>query len=79
MTLQIHDLTKEQAEMLTKIWSIDSREDVNKFRDSLPLFRRQQVDTLVELVRLQIHDDAVTENDQTNTAQKMLQDIKISC
>jgi len=79
VTLQIHDLTKEQAEMLTKLWSIDSREDVNKFRDSLPLFRRQQVDTLVELVRLQIHDDEVSESGKTTIAQKMLQDIKINC
>jgi hypothetical protein len=33
--------------------------DVENFKSDLPLFRRQQVDTLIELIRLQVIDDSI--------------------
>lgn len=48
--MRIDGLTAEQVEMLDKLWTFDTVEEINEFKKSLPLFRRQQIDTLVELV-----------------------------
>jgi len=60
--LKIHNLTREQVQMLNKLWTMNTLEEVLEFRDTLPLFRRQQIDTLLEMVRLQIIDDDVDAN-----------------
>lgn len=61
--MQIHNLTEEQVEMLEHLWSLETIEDIEHFKTELPRFRRQQVDTLMELVRLQILDDMIDEDD----------------
>jgi len=70
--IQIHNLTSEQVQMLNKLWSMDSFDEVERFRSSLPLFRRQQIDTLLEMVRLQIIDDDIDDTGDLNLAQEML-------
>lgn len=45
--------------MLDHLWSLETIEDIEYFKASLPRFRRQQVDTLIELIRLQIIDDQI--------------------
>lgn len=61
--MEIRNLTLEQVKMLDKLWSMDSLEEVESFKKELPLFRRQQVDTLMELVRLQSLDDMIDDYD----------------
>jgi hypothetical protein len=55
--MQLHNLTEEQRLMMDKLWQIDSLEELAQFRASLPKFRQQQVDTLLEMIRLQLLDD----------------------
>jgi len=43
--MYIEGLTEEQCEMLDKLWSMDTVEEVNEFRNTLPRFRQQQIDT----------------------------------
>lgn len=62
--MEIHNLTNEQVKMLDKLWSLETIEEVEYFKRQLPLFRRQQVDTLMELVRLQALDDMIDEHDE---------------
>ncbi len=78
--MQIHNLTHEQVEMLDKIWEFDTLEQIEEFKRSLPLKRyRQQVDNLMELIRLQMIDDDLEENSDLTIAQKMLDKfVKIS-
>lgn len=75
--MEIHNLTLEQVEMLDKIWSFESREELDRFRDQLPLFRRQQIDTLIELMHLQDIDDRVEElgDDELIVARLMLSQV----
>jgi hypothetical protein len=61
--MQIHNLTSEQVEMLDQLWAFDTLEEIEDFKSQLPLFRRQQIDTLLEMVRLQGDDDWIDEND----------------
>ena len=58
--MKIDGLTQEQVEMLDKLWSIDTVEELQEFRSSLPTFRRQQVDTLTEmLIQESLEEDIV--------------------
>jgi len=61
--MEISNLTLEQVEMLDMIWSFDTRTELEEFRSQLPLFRRQQIDTLIELMHLQHIDDQVADLD----------------
>ncbi len=46
----LEDLTAQQVEMLNKIWSFENAEQLQRFRDTLPIFRKQELDTLVQLI-----------------------------
>ena len=48
--IEIHNLTKEQIEMLKTIWTIDKLEDFEHFCRSLPEDKRSMVATLTRLV-----------------------------
>ena len=61
--MQIHNLTSEQRQMLDQLWSFETLEEIEQFKRELPLFRRQQIETLLEMVRLQVADDLVDEYD----------------
>jgi hypothetical protein len=62
--MEIHNLTLEQVQMLDKLWTMETLEEIESFKRELPLFRRQQVDTLMELVRLQSLDDMIDAHDE---------------
>jgi hypothetical protein len=61
--MQIHNLTSEQRHMLDQLWSFETLEQIEQFKKELPLFRRQQIETLLEMVRLQVADDILDEYD----------------
>jgi hypothetical protein len=69
----LHDLTPQQVQMLNKIWSFESGDELQKFRDSLPRFRQQELDTLVILILMEI-EGARAEED-VSQAQQMLRNI----
>ena len=54
--MRIDGLNQEQVEMLDKLWSMDTIEEVEQFRSTLPKFRQQQVDTLMEMVIMEIKE-----------------------
>lgn len=49
--------------MLDKLWSFETMEQIEQFKQELPLFRRQQIDTLLEMVKLQVTDDMIDSYD----------------
>ena len=57
--MKIDGLTQEQVEMLDKLWSLNTLEEVNEFKQGLPLFRRQQVDTLMEMLYQEACEEAL--------------------
>lgn len=70
--MKIHNLTKEQVEMLDYLWSLDTIEAIEDFKQELPRFRRQQVDTLLQLIHLQMIDDELAQTEDLQLAQDML-------
>lgn len=61
--MEIHNLTSEQVQMLDTIWAFETLEQIDSFKKGLPRYIRQQVDTLMEMIRLQTLDDMVDEYD----------------
>lgn len=74
--ITLHDLTPQQVQMLNKIWSFESGDELQKFRDSLPRFRQQELDTLVMLILMEI-EGARAEED-VSRAQQMLRNIGVN-
>ena len=72
----LDDLTPQQVQMLDKIWSYDRAEDLQAFRDSLPRFRQQELDTLVIMIIMEM-EGARAEED-VSMAQEMLRDLGYS-
>jgi len=70
--MRIDGLTTEQVEMLDKLWSMDTSEEVKAFRDTLPLFRRQQIDVLMEMVMQEIREEELKLMDQYPDAEKLI-------
>ena len=73
----LHDLTPQQVQMLNKIWSFESGDELQKFRDSLPRFRQQELDTLVIMIIMEIEGKRAEED--VSQAQEMLRDLGYSC
>jgi len=71
--LQLYNLTLEQVATLNVLWQLDSVEDVLRYRSSQPRKIQQQIDTLLEMVRLQTIDDVIDDQPLVlDTAQEML-------
>lgn len=71
--ITLTDLTLDQKQMLEKIWSFDRAEDLQAFRDSLPRFRQQELDTLVQMLIMEFEDQRATED--LSMAQDMLREL----
>lgn len=74
--ITLHDLTPQQVQMLNKIWSFESGDELQKFRDSLPRFRQQELDTLVIMIIMEIEGKRAEED--VSQAQEMLRDLGYS-
>ena len=70
--MQIHDLNKSQHDMLTTMWTLDSSEELQAFRSKHPIESQQQIDTLIELVRLQSVDDHINSTNDFAIADELL-------
>lgn len=72
-TIRLTDLTLEQKEMLDKIWQLGTSEEMTKFRSTLPVFRQQQMDNLIQLILMEFEDQRATED--LSLAQNMLREL----
>ena len=74
--ISIDGLNQEQIEMLDKLWSMDTVEEVNEFRNTLPRFRQQQIDTLMELVIHEMKEEELSLMERYPDAEEMLERLK---
>jgi len=72
----LEDLTAQQVEMLNKIWSFENAEQLQRFRDTLPIFRKQELDTLVQLIIMEI--EGIRAEEDLSMAQEMLKNIGLN-
>ena len=71
--ITLTDLTLDQKQMLEKIWSLQSAEDMKEFRESLPIFRKQEFDTLVQMIIIEFENQRAVED--LSLAQNMLREL----
>lgn len=69
---RLTNLNKQQIKMLDIIWAMDSMDEVSKYFDTLPVPHRQELFTLVELLRLQDIDYHVDKCKDLSMAQNLL-------
>ena len=74
--MRLEGLTAEQVEMMDKLWSLDTMEEVQEFRSSLPRFRQQQIDTLMEMVMQEVKEEELSLLDRYPDAEAMLERLK---
>ena len=74
--MRIDGLNQEQVEMLDKLWSMDTIEEVEQFRSTLPKFRQQQVDTLMEMVIMEIKEKELDLMERYPDAEEMIERLK---
>lgn len=74
--MTIDGLTHEQVEMLDKLWSLDTIEEVLQFRSTLPLFRRQQVDTLMEMLQHEACEEVLQSMEHYPMVENLLARLK---
>lgn len=73
--IRLEGLNKEQVEMLDKIWSIDTFEELEEFRAGLPKFRRQQIDTLMQLIMMEYQEEDLQQMQRFPEAEKIFKKI----
>ena len=77
INVTLDDLTTQQVAMLNKIWSLDTSEQLNEFRATLPIFRRQEMDTLINMIIMEIEGQRAEQD--VSLAQRMLRELGYSC
>lgn len=77
MKMTIDGLTKEQVDLLDKMWSIESLDDFEVWLRSLPQSKVLQVMTLRELMILADIDEDVSNMNSYSEAEQMLKKIGI--
>ena len=71
--ITLTDLTLDQKQMLEKIWSFETAEQLQMFRDTLPIFRKQELDTLVQMIIMEFENQRAVED--LSLAQNMLREL----
>ena len=73
--MTIDGLNNEQIEMLNKMWTLDTEQELMEFRSTLPVFRQQQLDTLMEMVIQEAREADIERMDHYTDVEKMLKNI----
>ena len=73
--MTIDGLNNEQIEMLNKMWTLDTEQELMEFRSTLPVFRQQQLDTLMEMVIQEARETDIERMDSYPDVEKMLKNI----
>jgi hypothetical protein len=74
--ITLQGLTKRQLEMLAKVWSMETREELEHYREGLPKLRQRELDTLIMMLIMEIEGERADED--TTQAANMLRDIGVN-
>lgn len=75
MRFEIHDLTKEDVQILDTIWALDTQEELDSYMNSISTEKRKRVNVLIELIRLSEIDSKVESMDDYPQAAELLKKI----
>jgi len=74
--ITLQGLTKRQLEMLAKVWSMETHEELAHYREGLPKLRQRELDTLIMMLIMEIEGERADED--TTQATNMLRDIGVN-
>ena len=74
--ITLQGLTKRQLEMLAKVWSMETHEELAHYREGLPKLRQRELDTLIMMLIMEIEGERADED--TTQAANMLRDIGVN-
>jgi hypothetical protein len=74
--ITLQGLTKRQLEMLAKVWSMETHEELEHYREGLPKLRQRELDTLIMMLIMEIEGERADED--TTQAANMLRDIGVN-
>jgi len=74
--ITLHGLTVSQLEMLAKVWTIETHEELAHYREGLSKLRQRELDTLIMLLIMEIEGERAHED--TTQAVNMLRDIGVN-
>lgn len=71
----IDGLTKHQIQLLTKMWSMNTLDEIREWQWGLSDYDKMMVDSLIELAALDYIDELVDAYENYNSIQSMLTEI----
>ena len=74
--ITLHGLTVSQLEMLAKVWSMETHEELAHYREGLSKLRQRELDTLIMMLIMEIEGERAHED--TTQAVNMLRDIGVN-
>lgn len=73
--ITIEGLNKKQVAMLDKLWSIDTMEGIKEYRNTLCSEDQHMVDTLMEIIVLEMIDEEIADVDTFPEVEKILKNL----
>jgi len=73
--ITIDGLSKKQVAMLDMLWSIDTMEGINKYRNTLCSDDQHMVDVLMEMIMLQTIDEQTADTEIYPEVEKILKNL----
>lgn len=73
--ITIEGLNKKQVAMLDKLWSIDTMEGIKEYRNTLCSEEQHMVDTLMEIIVLEMIDEEIADVDTFPEVEKILKNL----
>ena len=73
--ITIEGLNKKQVAMLDKLWSIDTTEGIKEYRNTLCSEDQHMVDTLMEIIVLEMIDEEIVDVDTFPEVEKILKNL----
>ena len=73
--ITIDGLNKKQVEMLDKLWSLDTTEEILEWIDTLNATDQHMADVLIEMIRLEVTDLETAEMENFPEVKKILKNL----
>lgn len=74
--ITLQGLTVSQLEMLAKVWTMETHEELAHYREGLSRLRQRELDTLIMMLIMEIEGERA--NEDTTQAVNMLRNIGVN-
>lgn len=75
--ITLTNLTSEQCHLLDQMWEIESRDDLDDWKEKLSLRQRQLVDSLLIVLLLEHLDKAIDQDEERAEAKEVISKFRL--